>query len=280
MTNIDSKTLAALQDKAGQIRQDIITMIGAAGSGHPGGSLSATEIVTALYFQIMRHDPQNPDWPGRDRFVLSKGHAAPVLYAALAEAGYFDRQELTTLRQLGSMLQGHPDRKSTPGVEASTGSLGQGLSIANGLAIAAKINGEKHRVFALLGDGEIQEGQIWEAAMTSVHRKLDNLVVYVDNNNLQIDGDIRDVKSLTNIPGRWESFGWHVQEIDGHDLAAIIAATQDALAVQGQPSVIVCQTVKGKGCSFMENQAGWHGKAPNPEEVQQALTQLQQRRDG
>lgn len=280
MANIDSKTLAALQDKACQIRQDIITMIGAAGSGHPGGSLSATEIVTALYFQIMRHDPQNPDWPQRDRFVLSKGHAAPVLYAALAEAGYFDRQELTTLRQLGSMLQGHPDRKSTPGVEASTGSLGQGLSIANGLAIAAKINGEQHRVFALLGDGEIQEGQIWEAAMTSVHRKLDNLVVYVDNNNLQIDGDIRDVKSLTNIPKRWEAFGWHAQEIDGHDLTAIIAATQGALAVQDQPSVIVCQTVKGKGCSFMENQAGWHGKAPNPEEIKQALAQLQQRRDG
>lgn len=266
-----------LTERAWRIREKIIQMVGAAGSGHPGGSLSATEIVTALYFHIMKHDPKNPERPERDRFVLCKGHAAPVLYAALAEAGYFDPAELNTLRKFGSILQGHPDRKRTPGVEVSTGSLGQGLSIANGLALAAKLNGEKHRIFALLGDGEIQEGQVWEAAMTAAHRGLDNLVAYIDNNNLQIDGDVREVKGLTNIPARWEAFGWHVQEIDGHDLAAIIAATEKALAVTGQPSVIVCRTIKGKGVDFMEGQADWHGKAPNAEQLAEALRQLQRR---
>lgn len=277
MATLDQKTLQGLTDKACQIREDIIRMIGAANSGHPGGSLSATEIVTALYFHIMKHDPQNPNWSERDRFVLAKGHAAPVLYAALAESGYFDTSELKTLRRMGSILQGHPDRKVTPGVEASTGSLGQGLSIANGMAIAAKLNREGHRVFALLGDGENQEGQVWEAAMTAVHRKLDNLVAFVDNNNLQIDGDIRDVKSLTDIARRWAAFGWHVQEIDGHDFAAIIEAVDKALEVKGQPSMVVCHTVKGKGCSFMENQAGWHGKAPSQEEVERALAEFRER---
>ncbi|MBO8127073.1 MAG: transketolase [Firmicutes bacterium] len=277
---VDEKTIAVLEEKAWHLREKIIRMIGAAGSGHPGGSLSAVEIVTALYFHLMNHDPKNPDWPERDRFVLCKGHAAPVLYAALAEAGYFDPSELDGLRKFGSILQGHPDRKKTPGVEVSTGSLGQGLSIANGIALAGKLDGSDWRVFALLGDGEIQEGQVWEAAMTAAHRSLDNLVAYVDNNNLQIDGDIRNVKGLDNIPARWEAFGWHVQEIDGHDLAAIIEATEKALATKGKPSVIVCRTVKGKGVSFMENQAGWHGKAPNKEQVAEALKQLAQRRDG
>lgn len=263
-----------LTEKARQLRRHIITMTGAAGSGHPGGSLSIADIVAALYFDIMKHDPANPQWPGRDRLVLSKGHAAPALYAALAEAGYFPVEKLGELRRLGSMLQGHPDMKSTPGVEASTGSLGQGLSIANGMALAGKLDGAPWRVYVILGDGEIQEGQVWEAAMTSAHRGLDNLLAFVDYNGLQIDGSVLDVKSLDKVADRFAAFGWHVLEIDGHDFDQILAADAKARQTKGRPTLVVARTVKGKGVSFMEGKADWHGAAPNAEQVEQALAEL------
>lgn len=263
-----------LQQKARQIRRHIISMLGRAGSGHPGGSLSAADIVSALYFHFMRLDPANPGWPQRDRFVLSKGHAAPVLYAALAERGFLPVEELDTLRRLGSRLQGHPDMKKLPGVEMSTGSLGQGLSTACGMALAGKLDRVDYRVYVLLGDGEVQEGQIWEAAMAAAHYRLDNLTAFLDYNGLQIDGAIREVMSPEPLADKWRAFGWHVQEIDGHDMAAILAAVQRAQQVQGQPQMIVARTVKGKGVSFMENQAGWHGNAPNAEQVARALAEL------
>ncbi|MFZ5592517.1 MAG: transketolase [Bacillota bacterium] len=263
-----------LQQKARQIRRHIITMLGQAGSGHPGGSLSAADIVSALYFHFMRLDPANPHWPQRDRFVLSKGHAAPVLYAALAERGFLPVEELNTLRKLGSRLQGHPDMKKLPGVEMSTGSLGQGLSAACGMALAGKLDGAGYRVYVLLGDGEVQEGQIWEAAMAAAHYRLDNLTAFLDYNGLQIDGHIRDVMSPEPLADKWRAFGWHVQEIDGHDIPAILAAVNQAHRVQGRPQMIVARTVKGKGVSFMENQAGWHGNAPNAEQVARALAEL------
>ncbi|NLG84016.1 MAG: transketolase [Firmicutes bacterium] len=265
---------AALTDRARRIRGHIIKMLAAAGSGHPGGSLSAVEILTFLYFRRMRYDPKNPQWPDRDRFVLSKGHAAPVLYATLAEAGFFPVETLTTLRRFGSILQGHPDMKKTPGVEMSTGSLGQGLSAANGMALAGKLDKKDYRVYVLLGDGEIEEGQIWEAAMTAVHYKLDNLTAFLDYNHLQIDGRIEEVKSNTDPVGRFRSFGWHVLEVDGHDFAALERAVDEAQATKGKPTMIVAHTVKGKGVSFMENQVGWHGTAPKPEEAQKALAEL------
>ncbi len=263
-----------LAEKARLIRRDIIAAVGAAGSGHPGGSLSSADILAVLYFEVMRHRPQQPGWRGRDRFVLSKGHAAPALYAVLAEAGYFDRELLTSLRKLGSPLQGHPDMRKVPGVEASTGSLGQGLSIANGMALGLRLDGLDARVYALLGDGECQEGEVWEAAMTSVHQKLDTLTAFVDNNRLQIDGPIDEVKSLSGIGRRFAAFGWHVIEIDGHDLDAIVGAAAEARWTRGVPTAIVCHTVKGKGVSFMENQVGWHGAAPKPDQVAKALAEL------
>ncbi len=272
---ITEEKLAQLREKAREIRRHIITMIGGAGSGHPGGSLSAADIVTALYFEIMRIDPQNPHWPDRDRFVLSKGHAAPVLYAALAERGYFPVEKLSTLRRLGSPLQGHPDMRKVPGVEMSTGSLGQGLSAANGMALAGKLDGRDYRVFVMLGDGEIQEGQIWEAAMAAAHYKLDNIIAFLDYNGLQIDGPITEVMSPEPIADKWSAFGWEVQEIDGHDMRAILEAVSRAVQVRGKPSMIIARTVKGKGCSFMENQVGWHGTAPKPEQVEQALKELE-----
>jgi transketolase len=249
-------------------------MVGAASSGHPGGSLSAADIVTVLYFNEMNIRPDDPKWPDRDRFVLSKGHAAPVLYAALAEAGYFPAEELVTLRRIDSHLQGHPSIRSTPGVEMSTGSLGQGLSAACGMAIAAKLDGAAWRVYALLGDGELEEGQIWEAVMTAAHRRLDNLTAFVDANGLQIDGPVADIKSMERIGDRFAAFGWHVVEIDGHDIPAIMAALAEARNTQGRPTAIVARTVKGKGVSFMENQVGWHGTAPKPDQVQAALAEL------
>lgn len=263
-----------LTAKAKNIRRHIIRMLGRAGSGHPGGSLSAADIVTALFFHEMRLNPGEPDWPDRDRFVLSKGHAAPLLYAALAERGYFPVEELMTLRSLGSRLQGHPDMKKLPGVEMSTGSLGQGLAAANGMALAARLDGKDYRVYVLLGDGEIQEGMVWEAAMASAHYKLDNLVAFVDHNGLQIDGPIAEVMSPEPVADKWRAFGWHTLCIDGHDMEQILAALAEARAVKGRPTMIVAETVKGKGCSFMEGKEDWHGVAPNPEETEKALLEL------
>lgn len=269
------KEIQGLQERARRIRVHVLRSTAQAGSGHPGGSLSSAEILAALYFKVMRIDPANPGWPDRDRFVLSKGHAAPALYAALAEAGYFPTEELLTLRKFGSRLQGHPSMKHTPGVEMSTGSLGQGLSTANGMAIAAKLDGRPSRVYVLLGDGELEEGQVWEAAMTSVHRKLDNLMAFVDYNGLQIDGPVSDVKSLGNLPDKWRAFGWHVLEIDGHDVAAILAACEEAKATKGKPTVVVARTVKGRGVPFMEDAVDWHGKAPSPEQAEEAVRHVE-----
>lgn len=267
--------------KARQMRCDIVEMIAAAGSGHPGGSLSAADILAALYFGgVLRHDPTNPTWPERDRFVLSKGHAAPVLYSALAEAGYFGRDHLKTLRQLGSMLQGHPDWKKTPGIEVSTGSLGQGLSIAAGLAAGLRGGAVEEpvivdrTVFVLMGDGELQEGQVWEAAMFASHQGLNNLVAIVDDNGLQIDGACTEVMCLGHIAQKFAAFGWHTLEVDGHDPEALNEALLAAKAFNGGPAVVIAKTIKGKGVSFMEGQAGWHGKAPSPEETAAALAEL------
>lgn len=256
-----------------QVRRDIIEMTANAGSGHPGGSLSAVELLTSVFYNHMRVDPKNPDDPDRDRFVLSKGHAAPCYYGVLAEMGFISRDEFTNFRQLHSILQGHPDCKKVPGVDASTGSLGQGCSIAVGMALGAKIQGKDTKVYALLGDGECQEGQIWEAFMAAAHHKLDNLTVIIDNNGLQIDGTNDEVMSLGDLPAKLRAFGFEVFEIDGHDLDAIEAAL--SAPVCGKPKCILAHTVKGKGVSFMENQVGWHGKAPNAEQREQALKELE-----
>ena len=263
-----------LKEQAKEIRKDIVTMIGQAKSGHPGGSLSATEIVTYLYFEELRIDPTNPKWDDRDRFILSKGHAAPVLYAALARRGFFPTEELSTLRKIGSHLQGHPDMKKVPGVDMSTGSLGTGFSAATGIAMACKLDKKENYVYTLLGDGEIQEGQVWEAAMSAAHYKLDNLIAFLDNNGLQIDGNIDDVLSPNPIDAKFAAFGWHVLVIDGHDFKQIADAVAAAKAEKGRPTMIVSKTVKGKGVSYMENQAGWHGSAPNEGQVAQAMAEL------
>ncbi|NPV91603.1 MAG: transketolase [Firmicutes bacterium] len=269
------EVLEQLQIKALALRRHIIRMTGLAGSGHPGGSLSAADIMTVLYFHELRIDPLNPGWPDRDRFVLSKGHAAPVLYAALAERGFFPQEELDTLRRIDSRLQGHPDMRKVPGVEISTGSLGQGLSAANGMALAGKMDKSSFRVYALLGDGENQEGQVWEAAMLAAHYRLDNLVAIVDHNGLQIDGLIAEVLSPEPIGDKWRAFGWEVQEINGHDLKEIITALDRAREVKGRPSLILANTVKGKGCSFMENRVEWHGTAPSKEQMETALNEME-----
>lgn len=268
---------AQLVGKATDIRRDILTMITEAGSGHPGGSLSCTDILTALYFGgVMDYDPADPAKPGRDRFILAKGHAAPALYAILAHAGYFPIDELATLRKLGTRLQGHPDSNLVPGVEVSTGSLGQGLSVAAGLAAGLRLSGEAGHVFTVLGDGECEEGQVWEAAMFAAHQKLGRLVAIIDNNELQIDGCIHDVCDPGDLAARFAAFGWDVRLVDGHDLAALVAALQEAKADDGAaPKAIVARTVKGKGVPFMEDQAGWHGKAPNAEELAEALAALE-----
>ena len=259
---------------AKRLRRHIISMIGKAGSGHPGGSLSAVEIVTALYFGCLRHNPEDPCWSDRDRFILSKGHAAPVLYAVLAECGYFPLEELSTLRQLDSRLQGHTDCRLTAGVEMSAGSLGQGVSFAIGVALAGRLNQQQYRVYVLLGDGECDEGQVWEAAMAAAHFKLDNLVAIVDNNGLQIDGWNRDVMNLAPFGEKWQAFGWQVIEVDGHELPSLIDAFGRAKLIKGQPTVIIAHTVKGKGVSFMENNPDFHGKAPTAVEVEIALKEL------
>ncbi|MFW6083119.1 MAG: transketolase [Thermoplasmatota archaeon] len=263
-----------LEEIARRVRIHIVKSTNEAGSGHPGGSLSATDILTALYFQIMDVKPEEPDWPKRDRFVLSKGHAAPALYGVLAERGYFPVDELMTLRKLGSRLQGHPDMRKTPGVDASTGSLGQGLSIAAGMALAAKIDRESYNVFCICGDGEVQSGQIWEAAMFSSQNKLDNLIVFLDRNNLQIDGSTKDVMSIEPIVSKWNSFGWHVLEINGHDMNEIVDAVNKAEEVHGQPTIIISHTVKGKGVPFMEGSLAFHGKAANDEQIKTAIEAL------
>ncbi len=263
-----------LQEIARQVRLDIIEMLYRSGSGHLGGSLSATDILVALFFAEMRARPADPCWPDRDRFILSKGHGAPALYAVLSRLGYFPREELATLRRFGSMLQGHPDSGCTPGVEIPTGSLGQGLSIANGLALAARLNGHGSRIFVLMGDGEIQEGQIWEAAMSAAHYGLDNLTAVVDRNRLQIDGRTSEVMSLEPLPAKWQAFGWHTLEVDGHDIPQLLEALNSCRSVTGKPSVIIAHTVKGKGVSVFEDKAKYHGVAPNDEEYQQALKEL------
>jgi len=272
---IRMSNIKLLKEKASNVRKDIVQMICAAKSGHPGGSLSAADIVTALYFDEMNIDPANPKMEGRDRFVLSKGHAAPVLYAALAERGYFSKEILGTLRQYGSILQGHPDMKKVPGVEISTGSLGQGLSVANGMALAAKISKEDYRTYVVMGDGELQEGQIWEAAMTAAHYKLDNVCAFVDFNNLQIDGNVDQVMGVEPLDKKWEAFGWNVLKIDGHDMEAILGALASAKECKGKPTVIIAETTKGKGVSFMENVCGFHGVAPTVEETAKAVSELE-----
>jgi transketolase len=270
-----SASVAEMEAMAKRLRRHIVTMIGKAGSGHPGGSLSAVEILTTLYFKIMRHKPLDPQWPDRDRFILSKGHAAPVLYATLAECGYFPIAELLTLRQMDSRLQGHPDRTITPGVEMSSGSLGQGLSFGLGIALAGRVDGKDYRVYVLLGDGECNEGQVWEAAMATAHYGVDNLTAIVDNNGQQIDGWNCDVMSLDPFAAKWQAFGWKVIEVDGHSIPQLIAAIKEAQKVRGQPAVIIAHTVKGKGVSFMENNPDFHGTAPNTMEVEMALKELE-----
>ncbi len=263
-----------LQKTANEVRKGIVTAVHGAKAGHPGGSLSAADIFTYLYFEEMNIDPKDPKKADRDRFVLSKGHTAPGLYSVLANRGYFPVEDLPTLRHLGSYLQGHPCMQETPGVDMSSGSLGQGISAAVGMALAAKMDGKDYRTYTLLGDGEIQEGQVWEASMFAGHRKLDNLVVIVDNNGLQIDGKIDDVCSPYPIDKKFEAFNFHVINIDGNDFDQIDAAFKEAKATKGMPTAIICKTVKGKGVSFMENSAGWHGKAPNDEEYATAMADL------
>jgi len=265
------KTIADLEEKARKLRVAIVKTLHKSQSGHTGGSLSAIDMVTALYFCRMRHDPANPGWADRDRFVLSKGHAAPAQYVALAEAGYFPEEDLMMLRRLGSHLQGHPDSKSTPGVEVCTGSLGQGLSMANGMALGLRLDQRQSRVYVLLGDGELQEGQVWEAAMAAAHYKIDNLCALVDANALQIDGEVARVMNVMPIAEKFRAFGWHALEIDGHDMGAILAALETAGSIKGMPTVIVANTVKGKGVSFFENKASYHGVPPSDEELPRAL---------
>lgn len=266
----------AAKEKACDIRTDIIEMLHEAGSGHPGGSLSCTDIMTTLYFGgVLDHDPENPSKEDRDRFIMAKGHAAPALYATLAEAGYLPVEELKTLRKIGSRLQGHPDSNLCPGVEVSTGSLGQGLSIAAGLAAGLRLKGLSSRVFALMGDGECEEGQVWEAATFAAHQKLGNLIGIVDLNGLQIDGKVDDVCASGTLAGKFEAFGWEVHEVDGHDVDALVSLLADLKASDdSRPKAVIAHTVKGKGVSFMEDQAGWHGKAPNDEETQRALAEI------
>ncbi len=271
----DKEKVKELQKKAAAIRTDIIVMLGKSGSGHPGGSLSIADIMAVLYFYKMNVDPKNPEDPDRDRFVLSKGHGAPALYSCLANAGFFSKEYLKTLRQIGSSLQGHPCRLSLPGIDMTTGSLGQGLSAAHGMALAAKMDGKKYRVYCIIGDGESQEGQIWEAAMSAGQHKTDNLTVFLDHNKLQIDGKVEDIKGITPIADKWRAFRWNViDDVKGHDIEALMKAVDEASRTKGKPSIIICDTVKGKGVSFMEHNVDFHGKAPNKEETDTALEEL------
>ena len=271
MDNSRIKELALIAAKA---RKSALTGVYNAASGHPGGSLSILDVLTYLYFEQMNVDPKNPKDPNRDRFVLSKGHCAPALYGVLAERGFFSPDEIASLRKYGSFLQGHPDMKGVPGVDMSTGSLGQGVSAANGMALAAKLSGKDYRVYTATGDGELEEGQVWEAAMFAAHYKLDNLTLFVDNNGLQIDGDITKVMNPMPIKEKYDAFGWHTIEIDGHDYNQIESAVNEAKNTKGKPTAIICKTIKGKGVSFMEGEASWHGSAPNEEQYNQAIKEL------
>ncbi|MBI4287289.1 MAG: transketolase [Chloroflexi bacterium] len=270
---MDRLSAGELKRLGWQVRRDVLIMLEHAGSGHPGGSLSAVEILTSLYYNKLRHDPRNPNWEARDRFVLSKGHCCPVLYTVLAYRGFFPKEELMTFRRLGSRLQGHTYR-GVPGVEVSTGSLGQGLSVANGMAIAAKHGKKDSRVYCLIGDGEMDEGQIWEAAMTASFRKLDNLCCIVDKNQVQQNGLTRVIKDLDPVPDKWRACGWHVIEVDGHDAVQVTKAYDEAETVKSKPSVVIANTIKGKGVSFMELNHQWHGKTPNKTELEAALKEL------
>jgi transketolase len=269
-------SIEELKVMAGAVRRDIIEMITTAGSGHPGGSLSATDVVTALYFRLMRLDPKNPDWPDRDRFILSKGHACPVWYAALAERGYFDKSHLGTLRRLNSILQGHADMKKTPGVDMTVGSLGQGLSAGLGMALSGVLRQKDYHVWVVIGDGEMQEGAIWEAAMAGAKWKLDNLTAILDCNCLQNDDFVDVTMPVDPVADKWRAFNWHVIEIDGHNMEEIVSALETAKTIKGKPTIVIAHTVKGKGVSFMENVAMWHGKAPSQEQALQALAEISQ----
>jgi len=271
----EESLVSYLKEKARQIRRDIIIMLAEAGSGHPGGSLSAADILACLYFHVLRHDPKRPEWPARDRFILSKGHACPVLYAALAEAGYFPKEQLLTLRKLGSPLQGHPDMRKLPGVEMTTGSLGQGFSTSIGMALAAKLDRSSRRIFVMIGDGESQEGQVWEASMAASHYRLDNLTTILDFNGLQIDGANVEVMNIQPTAEKWKAFGWNVIEIDGHDITQILYALSPERKQPGKPTMIIAHTIKGKGVSFMEGVVDFHGKAPTKEQAAQALAELE-----
>ena len=270
-TVLEKEKIEFLEEKARTLRVSIVKTLHKSQSGHTGCSLSAIDMITALYFHVMRHDPENPQWEERDRFILSKGHAAPAQYVALAEAGYFPKEDLMMLRRLGSHLQGHPDSKGTPGVEVCTGSLGQGLSMANGMALGLRLDKRNSRVYALLGDGELQEGQVWEAAMASAHYRIDNLCALVDANALQIDGEVERVMNVGPIGDKFKAFGWNVTEIDGHDMEEIIKALESAKLVKEKPTAIVARTVKGKGVPRFEHKASYHGVAPNDEELSEAL---------
>lgn len=275
---MSSSDVNSLCRTANEIRKDIIRMLTEAGSGHPGGSLSCTDLLTALYFKVLRHDPKKPKWPDRDRLVLSKGHGAPALYAALAHAGYFPKEKLMTLRKLDSPLQGHPDMRRLPGLEASTGSLGQGLSIGVGIALAGKLDKKDYRTYVILSDGENHEGQIWEAASFAGHHKLDHLIAILDYNKYQLDDAIKNILDIEPIVDKWKAFGWHVFEIDGHDMNAIVETLERAKEVRGKPIMIVAHTIKGKGVSFMENNNHFHGVAPSKEEAARALKELEEKK--
>ena len=269
-----TSSVAELAAISKRVRRDIVEMITAAKSGHPGGSLSAVEILVTLYFDVMKHDPANPKWADRDHFILGKGHAAPVLYSVMAECGYTPKDELNTLRRMGSIYQGHPDVRFIPALDASTGSLGQGLSVGLGMALAARLNGSPSRTYVVLGDGEIQEGQVWEAAMFGPYHKVDNLVCIVDYNKIQLDGWVKDIMEVEPLAEKWRAFGWHTLEIDGHDIAAVQKAFADAAATKGKPTAIIAHTIKGKGVSFMENNPKFHGSAPTADECAKALAEL------
>lgn len=270
---LEPEKIKLLEKIAHKVRINIIKMVSKAKSGHPGGSLSSVEIITSLYFSVMRHNPKDPDWPDRDRFHLSKGHVCPCLYAVLAEAGYFKEEELWSLRKLGSILQGHPDRR-TPGVDVASGSLGQGLSVALGMSLAARLDKRSYRVYCLMGDGELQEGNIWEAAMASAHFKADNLCGIVDYNGFQIDGRVEEIMNIEPLLNKWESFGWHVIQCNGHSIEELLEAFSEAKNTKGKPTVIIAHTVKGKGVSFMEHVGDFHGRAPTEEETRIALKEL------
>jgi transketolase len=275
MTATRTPDLAALKRAAVELRQTILRMIAAAGSGHPGGSLSMVELLVGLYWYKLRHDPKRPDWTERDLFLLSKGHGCPALYATLATQGYFPMDELSTLRRYPTRLQGHPERGCVPGIEIAAGSLGQGLSMANGIAMADRLDKRARRIYCLMGDGEIQEGQVWEAAMTADHHKLDSVCAIIDANQLQQNGPVKGIKNIEPLADRWRAFGWHTIEIDGHDIAQVVTAYDEAATVTGKPQAIVARTVKGKGVSFMELNPAWHGVAPKPDELEKALKELQ-----